>query len=98
MNIRFEDSKLERLAKDSAFSNGFARVLVKAYRKCIQYLMDAKDERDLYALKSLHYEKLKGDRQGQHSLRLNKQWRLILRVEQDQDGKCAAVIEIVDYH
>ena len=53
------------------------------------------DEQDLRSLKSLRYEKLKGARFGQHSLRLNKQWRLILRPEQNQDGTTTAVVEVV---
>jgi len=98
MKIRYEDAKLERLANDPTFSNGLSDALVKAYRKRIQQINDAQDERDFYKWPSLHYEKLKGDRQGQRSMRLNKQWRLILRVEQDEDGLYTAIVEIVDYH
>jgi proteic killer suppression protein len=57
----------------------------------------AADERDLYGLKSLHYEKLKGDRSHQRSLRLNQQFRLIVELER-HNGKTVAIIEIVDYH
>lgn len=39
-------------------------------------------------------EALKGDRQGQHSVRINKQWRLCFRWH---DGD-AYDVEIVDYH
>ncbi len=39
-------------------------------------------------------EALRGDRQGQHSLRLNDQWRLCFRW---QAGN-ANDVEIVDYH
>ncbi len=48
-------------------------------------------------MKSLHYEKLRGDREGQHSMRLNDQWRLVLRIEVAV-GKTAVIIEVVDYH
>lgn len=58
----------------------------------------ATDERDLYALKSLHFEALKGDRAGQHSVRLNKQFRLILHLEKDGRGNVLIVVEIDDYH
>lgn len=37
---------------------------------------------------------LKGDREGQHSLRINDQWRLVFRWE---DGN-AHDVAIVDYH
>ena len=39
-------------------------------------------------------EKLKGDRAGQHSIRVNDQWRICFRWK---DGN-AYDVEIVDYH
>ena len=39
-------------------------------------------------------EALKRDRQGQHSIRINDQWRLCFRF----DGADAWEVEIVDYH
>ena len=53
---------------------------------------------DLYAFKSLHFEKLTGDRSGQRSLRLNRQWRLIVTVDVELAEPELVVEEIVDYH
>ena len=39
-------------------------------------------------------EALKGDRRGQHSIRINDQWRICF--EWHDDG--AEMVEIVDYH
>jgi len=39
-------------------------------------------------------EKLSGNREGQHSIRINQQWRICFRWK---DGDCYDV-EIVDYH
>lgn len=39
-------------------------------------------------------EALKGDRAGQHSIRIGDQWRICL---QGENGHCADV-EIIDYH
>jgi len=41
-----------------------------------------------------HLEKLKGKRKGQHSIRINDQWRICFKWHQ-QD---AYEVEIVDYH
>jgi proteic killer suppression protein len=98
MDVTFEDPALRRLAEDSTYTHGLSAPLVKAFRKRIQLIRAAPDERDFYVLKALHYEKLKGDRTGQRSMRLNDQWRLILRIVQDDQGKEVAVIEIADYH
>jgi len=39
-------------------------------------------------------EALNGDRKGQHSIRINRQWRICFR----WDGGHAHEVEIVDYH
>ncbi|MGO4660096.1 type II toxin-antitoxin system RelE/ParE family toxin [Ensifer sp. 2YAB10] len=98
MEIEFADPNYDRLETDAGFTAGFSAPVVKAYRKRIQFIRGAGDERDFYAMKSLHFEKLKGDRDGQHSMRLNDQWRLILRLERRGGGKLVVVISIEDYH
>ncbi|SOZ14437.1 Plasmid maintenance system killer [Cupriavidus taiwanensis] len=98
MEIEFADPDYDRLEIDAGFTAGFSAPVVKAYRKRLQYIRAAADERDFYALKSLHFEKLKGDRDGEHSMRLNDQWRLILRLERRGGGKLVVVISIEDYH
>lgn len=49
---------------------------------------------DLAALRSNHLEALKGDRKGQHSVRINKQWRICFEWRDDGPHH----VEIVDYH
>lgn len=58
----------------------------------------AADERDLYAFKGLRFEKLLGDRTGERSIRLNRQFRLILWLERDDQGKYLSISDIEDYH
>jgi proteic killer suppression protein len=41
-----------------------------------------------------HLEKLSGNLSGFHSIRINKQWRIIFKWENDN----ASEVEIVDYH
>ena len=99
MEIRYQDPALERLATDPGYTGKFDVGVIKAFRKRVQAIQAARDERDFYAAKSLHYEKLKGDREGQRSMRLNSQWRLILCLETDpKTGKLVVIIAISDYH
>lgn len=64
-----------------------------AYKKLL--LLDAAgDVEDLRIPPSNHLEKLKGDRAGQYSVRINLQWRLCFHW---RDGH-AHDVEIVDYH
>ena len=98
MDVDFEDASLRRLEADPRFTADLDAAVVKAFRKRMQFIRAAVDERAFRAKNSLHYEKLQGDRAGQCSMRLNDQWRLILRIRQDEDGKCVVVISIIDYH
>ena len=97
MEVRFENETLKRLESDATFTAGLDGALVKAFRKRMQLIRAAPDERVFYAMKSLHYEKLKGDRAHQRSMRLNDQWRLILRLEEDETGKLVVIVSIADY-
>lgn len=98
MDVGFEDQRLDRLETDATFSGGFADAVVTAYRKRLQQIRAALDERTFYAHRSLNFEKLRGDREGQYSMRLNDQWRLVLVFRGSSPRKTVWIIEIVDYH
>ena len=98
MDVTFQDQSLDRLEPDASYSAGFSDGVVKAYRKRIQQIRAATDERTFYAHRSLRFEKLKAARSGQHSMRLNDQWRLILQLRGKGPRKTVHVIEIADYH
>lgn len=97
MEVSFADEDLDRLEVDATFSCGFAPEIVRGYRKALWAVRAAIDIRDLYS-GGLRCEKLAGDRAGQYSLRINKQWRLIFVIVTDADGTRLHMIEIVDYH
>ena len=98
MKVDFGDAECDRLETDPTFSAGFAGNIVRAYRKVMRIIRDAPDERDLYALRGLRFEGLKGDRSHQHSLRLNDQWRLIIELRGRAEEKIVYVVGIEDYH
>ena len=68
-------------------------VLRRAHKKLL-ILHAATDLRDLRAPRSNRLEKLRGDRKGQFSIRVNDQYRVCFRW---RDGD-AYQVEIVDYH
>ena len=78
--------------------SGFPQAVEKKFRFRIQQIMSFVDEREFYSLKSLHFEKLKGDRSHQHSIRLNDQWRMILEFEGEAPNKRLVVVGNEDYH
>lgn len=60
----------------------------------LEILDAAESLQDLRVPPSNHLEKLSGNRQGQHSIRVNNQWRICFVWE----TKDAYAVEIVDYH
>jgi proteic killer suppression protein len=98
MDVSFKDQSLDRLETDATYSAGFGDALVKAYRRAMQHIRAARDERTLYSRRSFRFERLSGDRAGQHSMRLNDQWRLIVEIQGQAPNKIIHVVEIVDYH
>ena len=63
-------------------------------RRKLLWLHQARRLDDLRAPPGNRLEALRGDRAGQHSIRINEQWRLCFRWE----GTDAHAVEIVDYH
>ena len=98
MRFEFLSDDLARMYSESEFFGGFASEGVRAYRKRVQFIAQAVDERDFYAWKSLRYKKLKGDRSDQRAMRLNDQWRLILKLRRGEDGSIVMILSIEDYH
>ena len=71
----------------------FANLEKVATRK-LQMLDDAAELRDLMAPPANRLEALKGERKGQHSIRINDQWRICFVWTQAGPEQ----VEIVDYH
>lgn len=63
-------------------------------REKLKYLDSAGDLRDLMVPPSNQLESLRGDRHGQYSIRINKQWRVCFKWKEGD----AFDVEIVDYH
>jgi proteic killer suppression protein len=97
VNYRFADSKLEKLYLYGTGSERYPHGIVDVFIRRVRTIEGAKDERDLRALKSLHFEKLRAER-NKYSIRLNKGWRLILTIEKDKEGKTVVLIEINNHY
>lgn len=86
--------KLAAEALKGRFGKGFPADLVKRTRAMLSALDAAMVLEDLRFPPGNHLEELRGDRLGQHSVRINDQWRICFRwTEQGPDD-----VEIVDYH
>lgn len=88
----FADAETERLFH-RIHSRRFAAVERVAFRK-LRMLHYASSLQDLMSPPGNRLEALKGDRRGQHSIRVNDQFRICFEW---RDGH-AHEVEIVDYH
>lgn len=80
--------------RNSRATRSFPADLRRAARRKLQYLHEAADLRDLRSPPGNRLERLKGDLQGFHSIRINDQWRVVFR----WGGGNAFDVRIVDYH
>ncbi|MGH7595637.1 MAG: type II toxin-antitoxin system RelE/ParE family toxin [bacterium] len=89
----FADEETEKIF-NGIVSRKLPSDIQKTARRKLVYLDDAEDLRDLLAPPGNRLEKLSGNRAGQHSIRINDQWRICFKWV---DGNAKGV-EIVDYH
>ena len=89
----FRDRDIERLAARQRVKKLAPELSEAALRK-LRMLDAAEELTDLRVPPGNRLERLKGDRQGQRSIRINDQWRICFR----WDAGNAYDVEIVDYH
>lgn len=97
MDFEIRDAKLRRLAAGKG-DGDYPAGIGKLFRRRVQTIAAAPDERTFYQLKALHFEKLKGDRAHERSMRLNGPLRLILEIEERPQGNRIILTGIEDYH
>ena len=88
----FRSRDAEKLANDEPVRR--FRTIERAARRKLEMLAAAARLDDLRQPPGNRLEALRGDRAGQHSIRVNDQWRICFRWA---DGD-AYDVEIVDYH
>ena len=89
----FSCRETERLFNDET-SRRLPTQIQRAARRKLLLLHQARRLEDLRAPPGNRLEALKGERNGQHSIRINDQWRICFRWEAGD----AYGVEIVDYH
>ena len=104
MNIEFDDKALEELyttgiTKERKYKK-LSQDVVKQYVKTVNYIKAATRVEDLYLIKSLHYEKKKGDLNGVEAVWINTQYRLHFESSPDGNGIIvnALLIEISKHY
>jgi proteic killer suppression protein len=89
----FHDRETERVFNRERKTK-LARPLQRSALRKLLLIDAAETLEDLRVPPGNRLEKLAGDREGQHSIRINERWRLCFRWE----AGSAFDVEIVDYH
>lgn len=79
MVVSFRDDWLRDFFVEDVRSKKIPSELESRLFRKIQMIDDAMTDEDLRAPPSNHFEKLRGNLKGFHSIRVNKQWRLFFR-------------------
>jgi proteic killer suppression protein len=79
MIVSFRDKWLRVFFVEDVQSRNIPPDLESRLFRKLQMIDDAMTDQDLRVPPSNHFEKLRGNLAGFHSIRVNKQWRLVLR-------------------
>lgn len=89
----FKDGETEKIFNEEFSKKLPPGIQARGLSKLMQ-LNQARSLDDLAVGPGHCLEALKGDREGQYSIRINKRWRICFRFE----GRDAYDVEIIDYH
>jgi proteic killer suppression protein len=87
---------LYEVGKTKDKKHRFQPEIVRKYRRCIDILKDASRIESLYAINALNYEKLKGDKSGFSSIRVNDQYRIEFEEEVIENQIITTICNIIE--
>jgi proteic killer suppression protein len=91
--MKFKDKDTEAI-HHGRFTKKFGPEVVRAARRKLTMLKNAKVLEDVRNPPGNHLKPLKDDRQGQHSIKVNDQWRICFKWTDSGPED----VELVDYH
>ncbi len=84
MIVSFRDEWLRAFFVDDIHYRKIPDDLADRLFRKLQMLDDAMTDQDLRVPPSNHFEKLRGTLKGYHSIRVNRQWRLVFQWDGDR--------------
>jgi len=97
MKIYFNNKYLQQLAESQPKGKmQYSSEVVTMYRKKLRILGNVKNSNELRAFKSLHFERLTGDKLGLYSIRVNEKYRLEFLINEEMDVVIEEIIVIED--
>ena len=101
MEIKFEKDYLRELFYDGVASDKQHRYqpdIVRRYVRVVNILDSVDKVTDLFRYRSLHYEKLVGDKKGLESVRVNDQYRIEFKSSESEDITICNITELSNHY
>ena len=101
MEITFEKEYLRELFYDGKASDKQHRYqpeIVRRYIRIVNILDSVDKPTDLFRYRSLHYEKLIGDKEGLESVRVNDQYRIEFRTSSKGEITICNITELSNHY
>ena len=101
MEITFEKEYLRELFYDGKASDKHHRYqpeIVRRYIRVVNILDSVDKPTDLFRYRSLHYEKLIGDKEGLESVRVNDQYRIEFRTSSKGEITICNITELSNHY
>ena len=97
MIVCFRDQWLRDFFLEDRLSKRIPATLDRRLFRKLQLIDDAVTDADLRSPPSNHFEKLSGNLAGWHSIRINKQWRIVFRWNGAQGEALDVYLDNHDY-
>jgi len=101
MEITFEKDYLRELFYDGKTSDKQHRYqpeIVRRYVRVVNVLDSVNKPADLFRYRSLHYEKLVGDKAGLESVRVNDQYRVEFKTSSKEEITICSITELSNHY
>jgi proteic killer suppression protein len=100
MNVDVSNKDLLKLytEESGSYKRSLPPVVIDRFFETMGQICAADDERTLRTLKGRRLEKVPSECEDCYSMRLNDQYRLILRLKHVEGVPCAEIIDVRDYH
>ena len=101
MEITFDKEYLRELfynGKSTDKQHRYQPDIVKRYIRVVNILDSVGQTTDLFRYKSLHYEKLSGDKAGLESVRVNDQYRIEFKSSEQEGIVICNIIELSNHY
>jgi proteic killer suppression protein len=96
MKIIFASDSLGLVETEDAGETRLPASVINSARRKLTVLRAASDGRSLQNWKSLRHEVLCGQRDGQRSIRLNEQYRMVFQINEQYEPPTTTIIAIED--